>query len=566
MKCILPIEPISEEKKSKSPIVPIADEEVPKHNSPRDYPDLTFNLSKKNQTHPPYFPRIKFLINSHKEDAERTDKSIKKKKESSKESPNYSTPANHPKFRFGSEKAIEQKEKEELLKKPRNKTAPVNRSKIKLRGIKTVEQEEPSGKLKNNSAPVNKSKVKINSKNKKKEENSVLEETRQVKPQVTSSCHDNQSKIKSEPTLKKKLSKDKTDLKLNKVDGKAKQEKKASAKQHQIVESADFSEKPVKKKEDELTKKAIAQLSSQLQFYPITTYINLQPTCIAIGDIEGNINKLYQIYQVIKSNPKLEFVFIGDLFDDLSNKSNFYVQNWQCLSLLSGFFPQNIKFTDKSKHDKDEICLPDAFKDIKFNIMNYDDVEGQVKFIAGNSECDALLDLQQKYRVKSNKGQKYYIFGDDDNKYQKILTFEQMCLVYRYFKCCHSRLSLQRKFPSQSNTFSDTIVFRHYLRWFRNSYPSTLIDQTFGSPDNASHTIYIMGHAKLFNSVYIKKYNKNTIFMIDDSYSQVSNNLRVGIVYFDNIFGFSVKVINLNAYFDFDVKVPQQIPFLKNKK
>ena len=54
--------------------------------------------------------------------------------------------------------------------------------------------------------------------------------------------------------------------------------------------------------------------------------------------------------------------------------------------------------------------------------------------------------------------------------------------------------------------------------------------------------------------------------MIDDSYSQVSNNLRVGIVYFDNIFGFSVKVINLNAYFDFDVKVPQQIPFFKNKK
>ena len=41
-------------------------------------------------------------------------------------------------------------------------------------------------------------------------------------------------------------------------------------------------------------------------------------TYIAIGDIEGNINKLRPIYQLIKSNQKLRFIFLGDLFNDLT--------------------------------------------------------------------------------------------------------------------------------------------------------------------------------------------------------------------------------------------------------
>lgn len=124
-------------------------------------------------------------------------------------------------------------------------------------------------------------------------------------------------------------------------------------------------------------------------FHTFQMCINDQPVCIAIGDIEGDIEKLRPIYNLIKANPKLNFVFIDDLFDDLSDSHEFSDENWDCLYLLSEFFicKDNISFAiDNVNTDDSKICLPSAFQNIVFEEAEFEQIHSQVKFIAGNSE------------------------------------------------------------------------------------------------------------------------------------------------------------------------------------
>ena len=303
--------------------------------------------------------------------------------------------------------------------------------------------------------------------------------------------------------------------------------------------------------------------------FTIKMCIENQPICVAVGDIEGDIKKLRPIYNLIKANPSLSFIFIGDLIDDLSDACPLAKENWECLSLLSEFFVGKNELSFKTDDNKNidilstnsPISLPSAFNEIRFEKMNFNEIQGRVKFIAGNAECDALSDIQQNCDIITGDITKY-AFGKD--KWKKTLTFEQMCLVYRYFKSCYGIIELKIHQPnnkSKSNDFKDTIYFRHAPSTFKDS--KNIISQIPDLNENEikqGNFIFITGHIRKFVSS-LSKNPEAQAFIIDTSprsygnnkrkeiKNQPENDKRLAIVSFNDKIGFSVEAFALPGEF-----------------
>ena len=175
-----------------------------------------------------------------------------------------------------------------------------------------------------------------------------------------------------------------------------------------------------------------------------------QPVCIAIGDIEGNTQKLHSIINFIKSTD-FNFVFIGDIFDDISDSSPKRKNGFKCIEMISEFFLPI----------RDECNL--SFKDIRFEEKKFSEIPSRVKFIAGNSECDVLKDIIDTKEIKQNSSGKY-TFGK--GKYTKTFSEEQLSILYRYFKNCCGVITLNRnnshnKKHQNNFSFVDSVFFRH---------------------------------------------------------------------------------------------------------
>ncbi|OHS93309.1 hypothetical protein TRFO_11939 [Tritrichomonas foetus] len=248
--------------------------------------------------------------------------------------------------------------------------------------------------------------------------------------------------------------------------------------------------------------------------------------CVAVGDIEGDLKKLQAIVTFIKSNPKINFMFVGDFFDDLSDSNPKRASNWACLNLISEFFVDS-EFQDISD-----------FKEIKFTKANFDKIKSRVKFIAGNAECDALFDVCQDDVKKLDDGK--IQFGD--GKWKKTLSLKEMSLLYKYFKSCYGVIHLERG--------DKTLYFRHAPETFKRS-PDMIVQIPEIKENEINNVIFVTGHIRQF--VLGKSNNpQGTAFIIDTSpikKDEVIDDKRMAVVTFTKETGFVVEAFSLPSEF-----------------
>lgn len=325
----------------------------------------------------------------------------------------------------------------------------------------------------------------------------------------------------------------------------------------------------IEKAQQSMMNPSSANNNKQKNLFTLKMCIESQPVCIAVGDIEGDVEKLQQICSFIKSNPTLHFVFIGDIIDDLSDACPSSSQSWECLSLLSEFFISNFTFSlDNTEEQKSDnlINLPSSFCDVSFKEVKYGNIRSRVKFLAGNAECDNLLDFQKPCQIVPGEVTNY-IFGQ--GKWMKTVTFEKMCLLYRYLKSCYGIIKMKKTAPEDkknSSDFVDTVYFRHSPSSFKiNRFPKNMY---FPNPDLKKSDVekrnyfFITGHARIFASILSQKHdNKEMLYVVDttvlDAQNQYlkdvggfgTNDRRLALVSYDKEIGFSVKAISLPCPF-----------------
>jgi hypothetical protein len=158
---------------------------------------------------------------------------------------------------------------------------------------------------------------------------------------------------------------------------------------------------------------------------------------IVVGDIEGKIHKMKPLVEFIRANPHLQFVFLGDLFDDISEKARKVCDQLECVRLLSEFLPDDVGFTG-----------PDSFKNITITTGVFQ-TDKRVQLISGNNENDVLCDLM---KFESKVDDLYYF---QEPKFGKAFNEEDLRLLYRYYGNMHSELIYEM--PSAEKV----IRFRH---------------------------------------------------------------------------------------------------------
>lgn len=234
------------------------------------------------------------------------------------------------------------------------------------------------------------------------------------------------------------------------------------------------------------------------------------PICFAIGDIEGDINKLRNIDNTIQKYSETSFIFIGDLINDLSDKCPDKNANWSCIEFI------NQKYLIHEDYDDNESnidSLLKAIRQIKWTEKKYDEIKNRVKFIAGNSEYDCLSDFRQNPKRYGNK----YVFGK--GKWQKTVTLRQLRLLYRYLKNCCSVIKMEDKnLPG----IKKTIFFRHSLKKFdEKRIKQEILDQRLHvtyEDYEMKNFIIVSGHTKIFAyEEPIEFQDKNMFFKIDTS-------------------------------------------------
>lgn len=287
------------------------------------------------------------------------------------------------------------------------------------------------------------------------------------------------------------------------------------------------------------------------------------PICFAIGDIEGDINKLRNIDYTIQKYSETSFIFIGDIINDLSDESTNKNANLSCIEFINQKYLIN---EDNDDNESNIDSLLNAFRQIKWTEKKYDEIKNRVKFIAGNSEYDSLCDFQQKPQRVRNK----YIFGR--GKWQKTVTLDQLRLLYRYLKNCYSVIKMEDKnLPG----FKKTIFFRHSLKKFDEKRISPeILDQRLHvtyEDFEMKKFIIISGHSKLF--AYEEPYksqDKEMFFTIDTStIKDKSRDWRNTNKYPDEIIGkgtndLRIAAVTTNKYGYFVEAFPKPFKFEKS--
>lgn len=197
----------------------------------------------------------------------------------------------------------------------------------------------------------------------------------------------------------------------------------------------------------------------------------------SIGDIEGQDKKLYNIIEFIKSNPTREFVFLGDLFDDISWTTEKRIGGLNCIKLLdeNGLLEGGMTLKELSD-----------FKNIRFEINEYKNIKNRIKFIVGNAECDALNDILGAIDNNKPDADGYYSFECENAAYSKKFTKEELSLIYKYLTCCNGALSYE---ISQNKT----LWIRHAANTFRTT--AKFVDQN-SKIKPSSETPIVCGHNK----------------------------------------------------------------------
>ena len=135
---------------------------------------------------------------------------------------------------------------------------------------------------------------------------------------------------------------------------------------------------------------------------------------------------------------------------------NYYFENVKKESNLSciQFVTQNYL---REEEDEDITSIDEllkAIRQIQWHQKKYEEINNRVKFIAGNSEYDCLYDLQQTPKREGLN----YIFGT--GIWKKTFTFEQILLIYRYLKNCHSVITMNNDYTSDAFGFKKNNLFQ----------------------------------------------------------------------------------------------------------
>ena len=179
----------------------------------------------------------------------------------------------------------------------------------------------------------------------------------------------------------------------------------------------------------------------------------------------------------IKLNPNREFVFLGDLFDDISYNSPKKEAGLQCLRALE---ENNLLKTTKQFNSIDD------FYSIKFSAEQYQNIESNIKFICGNAELDVLFDIinsRQEIDIERDK----YTFITNNPNYSKSFTKADLSLLYKYFSCCYGVIQYKL------NDFL-TLIIRHSRKPFKNRYDTTIYEQNTDFDQNHPKVALIVGH------------------------------------------------------------------------
>ena len=80
-----------------------------------------------------------------------------------------------------------------------------------------------------------------------------------------------------------------------------------------------------------------------------------------------------------------------------------------------------------ANRNNSKVVLPSDFHKIKFGEADFENIQSQVKFIAGNSECDVLTDVKERYTIIPGDVPQFVFIQDNDknSKWKKTITFEK---------------------------------------------------------------------------------------------------------------------------------------------
>ena len=216
--------------------------------------------------------------------------------------------------------------------------------------------------------------------------------------------------------------------------------------------------------------------------------------CFGIGDIEGNYDKAKKVVDFIQLNPTKRYVFLGDLFDDISWKAKNRSNQLNCFKLLA-----DAGLLDSAP----EMESINDFHNIKFESTDFESSKTKVHFIAGNAETEALYDIISDLDNNKEKNEEgYYCFGS--GKFEKRFTYEELSILYKYLSLC--RGSILYKINEEK-----TMVFRHAAKFFKTNFKD--IDQK-SDIVASKNTPIICGHNKEFGNC------EHNIYMTDTSESK----------------------------------------------
>jgi hypothetical protein len=185
--------------------------------------------------------------------------------------------------------------------------------------------------------------------------------------------------------------------------------------------------------------------------------------CIALEILKDTTKNLKAFISMIRFHRNLNFVFLGDIADNISARCDQFSQNFRCIELLFDFF-------DKPEND---FQSPSDFQRISFAPSEFK-ADKTVQFVAGNAEVDILKDLQQNYTHQNNQ----YIFGK--GKYQKRFILHQLYLIYRFLTSCSSELTYRKD--------RKTVHFRHAAnKTFETSPSGNFIEASVDHPVICGH-------------------------------------------------------------------------------
>lgn len=246
----------------------------------------------------------------------------------------------------------------------------------------------------------------------------------------------------------------------------------------------------------------------------------------SVGDIESYDDKMENIIDFIMANPTRDFIFMGDLIDNLSWSCKMRDNGLRCLRLLdeNGLLTNGLTLNEITDFSK-----------LQFPSKNYHEINNRVKFIIGNAERDLLLDIVTPKDITQDDAG-YFEFGSSDMWFKKF-TYDELALIYKYLSCCYGSIF----YVIDKNK---KLYIRHSWQTFKNKTSISINQKPKINP--STNTPILCGHNKGFG-VHVEN-----VFMNDTSLDR--NDYRICSVAIRDDMTIEVESISLNFTFPGEIK------------